>query len=104
MIKFTARLTKEEKSKLDILSNELNISRNEIIKLLINNNLDELKADIKVKKNMIEEFKKLSFQLQKIGVVLNQINKNFYEKKNVKIEEIDKGIDELWQYLKVLKE
>lgn len=104
MKKLTVRLNDKDKLNLDILSNDLKISKNEIVRQLINNNLNELKEDIERKKELIEAYKKLSFQLQKIGIVLNQMNKNFYENKNIKIEEIDKGIDELWQHLKVLKE
>ena len=42
--------------------------------------------------------------MKKIGVVLNQINKNFYEDKNIQIEEIQGALDELWQSIKVSKE
>ena len=97
MIKFTLRLTEDEKKLLDIKADELGKSKNEVLKFLINNKLEDI--------NELENnYKELGFQIKKIGTVLNQINKNFYLGKNIKIEEINEVLEELWQSIKVLKE
>ena len=104
MIKFTLRLTEDEKKLLDIKSDELGKSKNEILKYLINNKLEDTKKEFDLLNELENNYKDLGFQLKKIGTVLNQINKNFYLGKNIKIEEIEEVLEELWQSIKVLKE
>ena len=104
MIKFTLRLTEDEKKKLDIKSNELGKSKNEVLRYLINNKLEDTKKEFDLLNELDNNYKELGFQIKKIGTVLNQINKNFYLGKNIKIEEINEVLEELWQSIKVLKE
>ena len=104
MIKFTLRLTEDEKKKLDIKSDELGKSKNEVLKFLINNKLEDIKKEFDLLNELENNYKELGFQIKKIGTVLNQINKNFYLGKNIKIEEINEVLEELWQSIKVLKE
>lgn len=104
MIKFTLRLTEDEKKLLDIKADELGKSKNEVLKFLINNKLEDLKKEFDLLNELENNYKELGFQIKKIGTVLNQINKNFYLGKNIKIEEINEVLEELWQSIKVLKE
>lgn len=104
MIKFTLRLTEDEKKLLDIKADELGKSKNEVLKFLINNKLEDIKKEFDLLNELENNYKKLGFQIKKIGTVLNQINKNFYLGKNIKIEEINEVLEELWQSIKVLKE
>ena len=104
MIKFTLRLTEDEKKKLDIKSDELGKSKNEVLRYLINNKLEDTKKEFDLLNELDNNYKELGFQIKKIGTVLNQINKNFYLGKNIKIEEINEVLEELWQSIKVLKE
>ena len=104
MIKFTLRLTEDEKKLLDIKANELGKSKNEVLKFLINNKLEDIKKEFDLLNELENNYKELGFQIKKIGTVLNQINKNFYLGKNIKIEEINEVLEELWQSIKVLKE
>ena len=104
MIKFTLRLTEDEKKKLDIKSNELGKSKNEVLRYVINNKLEDTKKEFDLLNELDNNYKELGFQIKKIGTVLNQINKNFYLGKNIKIEEINEVLEELWQSIKVLKE
>ena len=104
MIKFTLRLTEDEKKLLDIKSDELGKSKNEVLKFLINNKLEDIKKEFDLLNELENNYKELGFQIKKIGTVLNQINKNFYLGKNIKIEEINEVLEELWQSIKVLKE
>ncbi len=104
MIKFTLRLTEDEKKFLDIKADELGKSKNEVLKFLINNKLEDTKKEFDLLNELDKNYKELGFQIKKIGVVLNQINKNFYEDKNIQIEEIQGALDELWQSIKVSKE
>jgi hypothetical protein len=104
MIKFTLRLTEDEKKLLDIKADELGKSKNEVLKFLINNKLEDTKKEFDLLNELDKNYKELGFQIKKIGVVLNQINKNFYEDKNIQIEEIQGALDELWQSIKVSKE
>ena len=104
MIKFTLRLTEDEKKLLDIKANELGKSKNEVLKFLINNKLEDIKNEFDLLNELENNYKELGFQIKKIGTVLNQINKNFYLGKNIKIEEINEVLEELWQSIKVLKE
>ena len=104
MIKFTLRLTEDEKKKLDIKSDELGKSKNEVLRYLINNKLEDTKKEFDLLNELDNSYKELGFQIKKIGTVLNQINKNFYLGKNIKIEEINEVLEELWQSIKVLKE
>ena len=90
MIKFTLRLTEDEK--------------NEVLKFHINNKLEDIKKEFDLLNELENNYKELGFQIKKIGTVLNQINKNFYLGKNIKIEEINEVLEELWQSIKVLKE
>lgn len=101
MVKFTLRLTEEEKQILDIKSKELNKSKNDILRYLINNNLIKIEDEIKIYEELNNNFKDYAFQLKKFGTVLNQINKNFYNGKNEKIENIDNILEELWQSIKL---
>lgn len=101
MIKFTLRLTEEEKNILDKKASSLGKSKNEVLKYLINNKLDEIIKEIELQKELKENIKEYAFQLQKIGTVLNQINKNFYAGKSEKIEKIEEVLEELWQSIKV---
>ena len=89
MIKFTLRLTEDEKKKLDIKSNELGKSKNEVLRYLINNKLEDTKKEFDLLNELDNNYKELGFQIKKIGTVLNQINKNFYRGKNINIEEIE---------------
>lgn len=104
MIKFTLRLTEDEKKLLDIKADELGKSKNEVLKFLINNKLEDIKKEFNLLNELENNYKELGFQIKKIGTVLNQINKNFYLGKNIKIEEINEVLEELWQSIKVLKE
>jgi hypothetical protein len=104
MIKFTLRLTEDEKKLLDIKADELGKSKNEVLKFLINNKLEDTKKEFDLLNELDKNYKELGFQIKKIGVVLNQINKNFYEDKKIQIEEIQGALDELWQSIKVSKE
>ena len=104
MIKFTLRLTENEKKLLDIKADELGKSKNEVLKFLINNKLEDIKKEFDLLNELENNYKELGFQIKKIGTVLNQINKNFYLGKNIKIEEINEVLEELWQSIKVLKE
>lgn len=104
MIKFTLRLTEDEKKLLDIKADELGKSKNEVLKFLINNKLEDIKKEFDLLNELENNYKELGFQIKKIGTVLNQINKNFYLGKNIKIEEINGVLEELWQSIKVLKE
>ena len=104
MIKFTLRLTENEKKLLDIKADELGKSKNEVLKFLINNKLEDIKKEFDLLNELENNYKELGFQIKKIGIVLNQINKNFYLGKNIKIEEINEVLEELWQSIKVLKE
>ena len=104
MIKFTLRLTEDEKKKLDIKSDELGKSKNEVLRYLINNKLEDTKKEFDLLNELDNSYKELGFQIKKIGTVLNQINKNFYLGKNINIEEINEVLEELWQSIKVLKE
>ena len=104
MIKFTLRLTEDEKKILDIKSDELGKSKNEVLRYLINNKLEDTKKEFDLLNELDNNYKELGFQIKKIGTVLNQINKNFYLGKNIKIEEINEVLEELWQSIKVLKE
>ena len=104
MIKFTLRLTEDEKKKLDIKSNELGKSKNEVLRYLINNKLEDTKKEFDLLNELDNNYKELGFQIKKNGTVLNQINKNFYRGKNINIEEIEEVLEELWQSIKVSKE
>ncbi|MCL4591262.1 CopG family transcriptional regulator [Fusobacterium nucleatum] len=104
MIKFTLRLTEDEKKLLDIKADELGKSKNEVLKFLINKKLEDIKKEFDLLNELENNYKELGFQIKKIGTVLNQINKNFYLGKNIKIEEINEVLEELWQSIKVLKE
>lgn len=104
MIKFTLRLTEDEKKLLDIKADELGKSKNEVLKFLINNKLEDIKKEFDLLNELENNYKELGFQIKKIGTILNQINKNFYLGKNIKIEEINEVLEELWQSIKVLKE
>ena len=104
MIKFTLRLTEDEKKKLDIKSDELGKSKNEVLRYLINNKLEDTKKEFDLLNELDNNYKELGFQIKKIGTVLNQINKNFYRGKNINIEEIEEVLEELWQSIKVSKE
>ena len=104
MIKFTLRLTEDEKKLLDIKADELGKSKNEVLKFLINNKLEDIKKEFDLLNELENNYKELGFQIKKIGTVLNQINKNFYLGKNIKIEEINEVLEELWQSIKVSKE
>ena len=104
MIKFTLRLTEDEKKLLDIKADELGKSKNEVLKFLINNKLEDIKNEFDLLNELENNYKELGFRIKKIGTVLNQINKNFYLGKNIKIEEINEVLEELWQSIKVLKE
>ena len=104
MIKFTLRLTEDEKKKLDIKSNELGKSKNEVLRYVINNKLEDTKKEFDLLNELDNNYKELGFQIKKIGTVLNQINKNFYRGKNINIEEIEEVLEELWQSIKVSKE
>ena len=104
MIKFTLRLTEDEKKLLDIKADELGKSKNEVLRYLINNKLEDTKKEFDLLNELENNYKELGFQIKKIGTVLNQINKNFYLGKNIKIEEINEVLEELWQSIKVLKE
>lgn len=104
MIKFTLRLTEDEKKLLDIKADELGKSKNEVLKFLINNKLEDIKKEFDLLNELENNYKELGFQIKKIGTVLNQINKNFYLGKNIRIEEINEVLEELWQSIKVLKE
>ena len=104
MIKFTLRLTENEKKLLDIKADELGKSKNEVLKFLINNKLEDIKKEFDLLNELENNYKELGFQIKKIGTVLNQINKNFYLGKNIKIEEINEVLEDLWQSIKVLKE
>lgn len=97
MIKFTLRLTEEEKNMLDIKSKEYKNSKNDILRQLITTKLLDMEKDYEVMNELKESLKEHAFQLQKIGNVLNQINKNFYQGKSIKIEEIERKLDDLWQ-------
>ena len=104
MIKFTLRLTEDEKKLLDIKADELGKSKNEVLKFLINNKLEDIKKEFDLLNELENNYKELGFQIKKIGTVLNQINKNFYLGKNIKIEDINEVLEELWQSIQVLKE
>ena len=104
MIKFTLRLTEDEKKLLDIKADELGKSKNEVLKFLINNKLEDIKKEFDLLNELKNNYKELGFQIKKIGTVLNQINKNFYRGKNINIEEIEEVLEELWQSIKVSKE
>lgn len=104
MIKYTLRLTEDEKKLLDIKAKLLRKSKNELLRYLIIHKLDEISPEIKLLKELNNNFKEYTFQFQKFGTVLNQINKNFYQGKSVKIEEIEKILEELWQSINQLKE
>ena len=104
MIKFTLRLTEDEKKLLDIKADELGKSKNEVLKFLINNKLEDIKKEFDLLNELENNYKELGFQIKKIGTVLNQINKNFYRGKNINIEEIEEVLEELWQSIKVSKE
>lgn len=101
MIKFTLRLTEEEKQILNIKSKELNKSKNDILRYLINNNLLNIEDEMKIYEELNNNLKNYAFQLKKFGTVLNQINKNFYNGKSEKIENIDSILEELWQSIKL---
>ena len=104
MIKFTLRLTEDEKKKLDIKSDELGKSKNEVLRYLVNNKLEDTQKEFDLLNELDNSYKELGFQIKKIGTVLNQINKNFYRGKNINIEEIEEVLEELWQSIKVSKE
>lgn len=101
MIKYTLRLTEEEKELLDIKSKLLKKSKNEILRYLITNKLDEVPNDMEVLNELNNSLKEYAFQLKKFGTVLNQINKNFYNGESIKIEKIENTLEELWQSIKL---
>ena len=101
MIKYTLRLTEDEKKILDIKAELLGKSKNEILRYLIINKLDEISDEMNLLKELNDNFKEYAFQLKKIGTVLNQINKNFYNGESVKIEKIENALEELWQSIKL---
>lgn len=102
--RFTLRITKEQDKKITVLADKLKMQKAELIRKFIDVNINDIEKLIQEQKETEKQFKILAFQLQKIGVVLNQCNRNFFDNKSEKIEEVKKGIDELWQYLKVLRE
>lgn len=102
--RFTLRLEKHQVKKLKVLENKYKMSRAEILREIIENKLDKIDILIEEKRELKDNLKTLAFQLQKIGVVLNQANRNFFDNKEVKIEEVKGGIEELWQLLKQLRE
>lgn len=101
MVKFTVRFSEKEKKILDLESIKLKKSKNDIIRYLVNTNLVKIENEMKLYQELNQNFKEYAFQLKKIGTVLNQINKNFYNGKNEKIENIDKILEELWQSIKL---
>lgn len=102
--RFTLRLEENQVKKLRILEEKYSMSRAEILRKIIDTEFDRIDYLILEKQELKDSIKKLAFELNKIGVVINQANHNFYNNKNVKIEEVQERIDELWQLLKVLKE
>ncbi|MDD7411477.1 plasmid mobilization protein [Fusobacterium gastrosuis] len=95
------RVTEEEKIKLMTEAEKLNISMNRYIKNIISNNLEIITQKIKLEEELKNEYKDLSYQIRQIGINLNQINRNFYEGKSIKIEEIKELLEELWQLIKL---
>lgn len=104
MVKFTLRLDEEEKKLLDIKAELLGKSKNDLLRYLIIHKLEEIPKEMELLKELNNNFKMYAFQFQKLGTVLNQINKNFYQGKSAKIEEIEKKLEELWQFINQSKE
>lgn len=104
MVKFTLRLDEEEKKLLDIKAKLLGKSKNDLLRYLIIHKLEEIPQEFELLKELNDNFKMYAFQFQKLGNVLNQINKNFYQGKSYKIEEIENALEELWQSINQLKE
>lgn len=104
MVKFTLRLDEEEKKLLDIKAELLGKSKNDLLRYLIIHKLEEIPKEMKLLKELNDNFKMYAFQFQKLGTVLNQINKNFYQGKSTKIEEIENILEELWQFINQSRE
>lgn len=100
MKSITIRLTEEERIKLKFESEKLGYSMNSYIKKIISNNLDLINKKIELEEELVKEYRNLAYQIRQIGNNLNQINKNFYNSENIKIEEIEKILEELWQLIK----
>jgi len=75
MIKFTLRLIEDEKKKLDIKSDELGKSKNEVLRYLINNKLEDTKKEFDLLNELDNNYKELGFEiegLQKRGAYLRE--------------------------------
>ena len=104
MVKFTLRLDEEEKKLLDIRAELLGKSKNDLLRYLIIHKLEEIPKEMELLKELNDNFKMYAFQFQKLGTVLNQINKNFYQGQSTKIEEIENILEELWQFINQSRE
>lgn len=102
--KFTLRITEEEEKILNKLSKDLKQSKNKILKEMINLYSDDILRKYVEQTEFIKTLKEYTTQYKKFGNVLNDINKNFYQGQKVKIDEIDGVLDEIWEYIKQLKE
>lgn len=94
------RLTEEELEKLRVYSENSGMSINSFIRYIVNNNINFIQEKIALEKDLKDVYKELAYQLRTFGNIMNQANKNFYSGEKVKIEEIEKRLDEIWQFIK----
>lgn len=94
------RLTEEELEKLRVYSENSGMSINSFIRYIVNNNINFIQEKIALEKELKDVHKELAYQLRTFGNIMNQANKNFYSGEKVKIEEIEKRLDEIWQFIK----
>ena len=104
LVRFTVRLNEEENTKLTLLANKKGISKAELIRVIIRTLYDEVDGQIELNEQLIKSFEKLSFQLQKFGVVLNQCNRMYFQNTNEKAKFIEEELEKLWECIKVLRE
>lgn len=100
--KLTIRLNKENDDMLKIAAKRCGMSKNEYINFLIKTNFEKSINIVEMQKEQIGAIKEISTQLKKFGNVLNDTNKKFYFSNNNKIKDIDKIMEEIWQYIRVL--
>lgn len=98
--KVTLRLNEEELEKLKVYSKNSGMSINSFIRYIVNNNINFIQEKLALEKELKDVYKELAYQLRTFGNIMNQVNKNFYSGEKVKIEEIEKRLDEIWQFIK----
>ncbi len=103
-VRFSIRISKEENFFLKEAAIKLSKSKNFILRFLIKTHLKE-STKILDRINRLEKiYQNIGFQIKKIGNNLNQININYYQNKSVKIQRVEKELEDLWQSIKQSKE